>query len=288
MTAADQWFADVLPMPAKIRNLPELADLIPDGALLAVPPEYSFVPMALVHQLIRRRARRLRLLCVPLGGLAVDLLIGAGCVAEIEAAAVSLGENGPAPQFTRAALTGRVKIVDSTCPAIHTALQASEKGVPFMPLGGIIGSDIEAHRSDWRIVDDPLQQGNGPIILIPAIQPEFAIFHSPLADKNGNVWVGRRRELVTMAHAAKRTLVTAERICDEDLLDNEQTAAGTLPALYVSGLAEVKNGAKPLGLTGCYERDSAAITVYAHQASTDAGFADYLAPILAASPPASP
>jgi acyl CoA:acetate/3-ketoacid CoA transferase alpha subunit len=29
---------------------------------------------------------------------------------------------------------GEVKILDSTCPAIHAALQAGQKGLPFMPL----------------------------------------------------------------------------------------------------------------------------------------------------------
>jgi glutaconate CoA-transferase, subunit A len=28
---------------------------------------------------------------------------------------------------------GEVKILDSTCPAIHAALQAGQKGLPFMP-----------------------------------------------------------------------------------------------------------------------------------------------------------
>lgn len=261
---------------SKIQSLTKLAELIPDGAHVAMPPEYSFVPMELVRQLIRRKARGLRLLCVPLGGMATDLLIGAGCVAEIEAAAVSLAENGQAPRFTDAAINRKIRVIDSTCPAVHTALQASEKGVPFMPLGGIIGSDIDAHRDDWLTVDDPLGQGNGPILLIPAIQPDFAIIHSPVADKFGNVWVGRRRELVTMAHAAKQTLVTAERIIEGDLLADEKTAAGTLPALYVSAIAEAEYGAKPLALTDCYDRDGSAIADYARQAKTDAGFEDYL------------
>ena len=258
------------------RHISNLADLIPDGAHVAIPPEYSFVPMELIRSLIRRNAKDLKVLCVPVGGLAVDLLIGAGCVTQVEAAAVSLGENGLAPQFTNAVISKKIVMKDSTCPAIHTALQASEKGVPFMPLGGIIGSDIEIHRDDWRVVDDPLDKGNGPILLLPAIKPDLAIFHSPLADRAGNVWVGRRRELVTMAHAAKQTLVTVERITDENLLANEQTAAGTMPALYINAIAEAEGGAKPLGLTDCYERDSDAIADYAHQAKTDSGFDDYL------------
>jgi glutaconate CoA-transferase subunit A len=257
-------------------NISNLADLIPDSAHIAIPPEYSFVPMELIRGLIRRNAMDLQVLCVPIGGMAVDLLIGAGCVKQVEAAAVSLGENGLAPRFTNAVISKKIIMKDSTCPAIHSALQASEKGVPFMPLGGIIGSDIEKHRDDWKIVDDPLGNGNGPILLLPAIQPDFTIFHSPLADRAGNVWVGRRRELITMAHAAKQTLVTVERITDENLLANEQTAAGTMPALYINAIAHAKGGAKPLGLTDCYERDNDAIANYAHQARTDAGFDDYL------------
>src|SRR5215475_2579373 len=119
----------------------ELAERIPDGALLALPGDYSLVAMEVVRALIRRKARNLRLLGVPILGFSADLLIGAGCVAEVETSAVSLGEAGLAPRFTEAAEKGEIKIRDATCPAIHTGLQATEKGVPFMPLRGILGSD---------------------------------------------------------------------------------------------------------------------------------------------------
>jgi len=257
-------------------SLGELAAQIDDGALIAVPPEYSFVPMALVRALIARGARDLHVLAVPIGGMAVDMLVGAGCAAVVEAAAVSLGEAGPAPRFTEAVENGRITMRDSTCPAIHTALQASEKGVPFMPLGGVIGSDVIAHRDDWRVIDDPMQKGGGPILLLPAIKPDVAIFHSPMADRDGNVWIGRRRELMTMAHAAKQTFVTVEQITDDDLLADEDTAGSTLPALYVSAVAEAREGCKPLGLTGHYEADRAAIGSYAEAARTEEGFRAYL------------
>ena len=56
-------------------TLEGLAARVPDGALLAIPPEYSFVPMAMVRALIRRAVRDLHLLAVPTGGLAADMLI---------------------------------------------------------------------------------------------------------------------------------------------------------------------------------------------------------------------
>lgn len=253
-----------------------LAARIPDGAHVALAPDYSWVPMALIRALIRRGVKDLDVLAVPIGGLAVDLLIGAGAVKNLEAAAVSLGEAGPAPRFTVAVETGAIAMRDTTCPAIHTALQASEKGVPFMPLGGLIGSDLVENRSDWKVVDDPLEEGGGPVVLLPAIKPDVALFHSTKADRHGNVWIGRRRELMTLAHASAASLVTVEAVEDRDFLDDEETAAGTLPALYVTAIAEAPNGARPLGLTGLYERDMDHIRAYAKEAKTDDGFRAYL------------
>src|SRR5918992_1462326 len=166
----------------------ELAARIPDGALIGLPPDYSLVAMDAVRALIRRKARRLRLLGVPQLGFCADLLIGAGCVAEIETSAVSLGEAGLAPRFTEAAGKGEIVVRDATCPAVHTALQAAEKGVPFMPLRGVLGSDLVKLRADWKIASNPFSQGEDPILLVPAVQPDIALFHARWADDEGNVW----------------------------------------------------------------------------------------------------
>ena len=45
-----------------------------------------------------------------------------------------------------------------------------------MPLRGIIGSDLVAHRDDWRIADNAFGT-NDPILLVKAIQPDVALFH---------------------------------------------------------------------------------------------------------------
>ena len=257
-------------------SLDRLAVGIANGAMLALPPDYSFVPMAAVRALVRRGVRELNLLTVPQAGIAADLLIGAGCVATIETAAVSLGELGKAPRFTAAVEGGTVAIRDSTCPAIHAALQASEKGVPFMPLRGLIGSDLLRDRPDWQVIDNPLAEGD-PIVVLPALKPDVALFHAPYADEHGNVWLGARRELVTMAHAAKETLVTVEEVRPGDLLADETLAAGTLPALYVTALAEAPQGAWPLGLAGRYETDWESLTEYARLAASEEGFEEYCA-----------
>lgn len=262
------------------RTVEALAGHLRPGMLVAVPPDYSGVAMALTRALLRAGAGGLDLLAVPTSGIQADLLIGAGRVRTLEAAAVTLGELGPAPRFVDAVTGGRLTMRDSTCPAIHAGLQAAEKGVPFMPLRGLIGSDLARHRADWRVIDNPLpeagREGPDPIVLLPALRPDVAIFHASHADRAGNVWIGRRRELVTMAHAARRTLVTVERLVDEDLLADEATAAGTLPGLYVGAVAVTPSGAWPLGLPGGYDADTDHLATYARLARSAEGFDSYL------------
>ena len=257
-------------------SLEVLAARIPDGSLLAIPPDHVGVAMAATRALLRRGVRGLRLLTVPTSGLQADLLIGAGAVAEIETAGVMLGEAGSAGRFTAAIKAGSIAIRDATCPAIHAGLQAAEKGIPFMPLRGILGSDLIGRRSDWRIMDNPYGNAD-PLLLLPALEPDIALFHAPLADRAGNVWIGRRRELATMAHAARVTLVTVERIQDEDLFASEASAAGSLSSLYVGAIAEAPKGAWPLGLGEHYAPDDSHLAVYAEAARHDAEFRDYLA-----------
>lgn len=253
-----------------------IAEAIPDGSLIALPADNSIPAMAVIRALIRRRAAGLRLLGVPALGVGADLLIGAGCVQDIETSAVSLGEAGLAPQFSAAVESGAIRVRDATCPMIHTALQAAEKGVPFMPLRGVIGSDIVAHRPDWRVIDNPLAEAQDPIVLAPAISPDVALFHARWADCAGNVWVGRHRELITMAHAAKCTFATVESRRDHDMLADELLAPGVLPAVYVTGIAVARRGAWPLAVTDEYEVDDAHIVRYARAARTREGFHDYL------------
>ena len=254
----------------------DLARLIPDGALLALPPDYSFPAMAVVRALIVQKRKDLRLLGVPVLGLCADLLIGAGCVAEVESSAVSLGEAGLAPRFSEAVEKNLIKVKDATCPAVHTALQATEKGVPFMPLRGVLGSDLVKHRADWQVGRNPFNPEEDPILLVPAIQPDIALFHARWADEAGNVWVGRRRELATLAHAARQTFVTYEELKLGDMLEDELLAPGVISATYISAAAPAKRGAWPLGIPGVYDIDDAHLAHYAKEARTRAGFERYL------------
>ena len=258
-----------------MKDAEAIAAAIADGSSVGLPPDYSLVAMAVVRALVRRKARDLKLIGVPVLGICADILIGAGCVREVETSAVTLGEAGLAPRFTEAAEKRSLKIVDATCPMIHTGLQATEKGVPFMPLRGVLGSDLVKEHPDWKTIDNPYLKGD-PILLAKAIAPDVALFHARWADEAGNVWVGRRRELATLAHASKTCLVTYEELKAGDMLEDEILAPGCIGAVYVSAVAPSPRGAWPLGVPGLYGIDDAHVQAYARMAKTAHGFSKYL------------
>jgi glutaconate CoA-transferase subunit A len=262
-------------MPMIADTLEEALAPIGDGCVLAVPRESSGAAMAATRALIRRGTKRLHLVTLPTSSLQADLLIGAGCIETLETSAVSLGEFGPAPRFVAAMLSGAIKMREATCPALHAQLQAAEKGVPFMPLRGLIGSDVLAHRPDWKTIGNPFGNDD-PIVLLPALKPDVALFHAPLADAAGNVYVGTQRELIVMAHAAAKTIVTVETFHDGDLLRDPLRAAGTLPGFYIEAVAAAPRGAWPLPLPDHYGIDAAHLKEYAKLAATPDGFAQYL------------
>lgn len=233
----------------KVVTLAELAEAIPPGAVLGIPGDSGGPAIAATLEVLRRRIGSLRLVTAPTSGLQADLLIGAGLVESIETAGVSLGEWGAAERF-RAAVAAGLTVRDATCPALHAGFQAAEKGVPFLPLRGLLGTDLLASRPDWTVIQNPLAAEDDPIVLLPAIRPDIALFHAALADEAGNVWIGLRREVATLAHAARRTLVTVGALHPGNLLDDPLRAPGTLPHLYVDKVAVVPAGTWPLPFQG--------------------------------------
>ncbi len=93
-------------------SLEETAGLITDGSLIAIGGRMEMEPMAFIRALVRHRKKDLRLVTVPGGGLAVDMLIGAGCVKSVESPQIGLSEFSQAPHFRRSAQNGEIKVLD--------------------------------------------------------------------------------------------------------------------------------------------------------------------------------
>jgi len=263
-----------------------LAARIPDGAKLAIFKDNG-VAMEATRALIRRGARDLHVITVPTSAFQAELLIAAGCVGTIETSGVTMWELGQAPAFVRAVKTGAVRILDSTCPAIYAQFQAGEKGIPFIPIRGLIGSGLLDVRDDYKIIDNPFGADGGPdagpdsetdpIVVLPAIRPDVALFHAPKADREGNVYIGRQLELKTIAHAALASCVTVEEIVEDNLMEDEATGGATIPAMYITGVASAPEGALPLPMPGYYAGDTDYLQRYCLAARSENGLADWLA-----------
>ncbi|RMG57700.1 MAG: hypothetical protein D6713_09130 [Deltaproteobacteria bacterium] len=99
---------------AQFVSLKEAVSLVEDGSVVAVTGAMSAPPMSLVRELIRQGKRNLHVVVSPIGGINVDMLIGAGCVAKAEFPQISLGEFGLAPNFRRAAEEGTIETLEHT------------------------------------------------------------------------------------------------------------------------------------------------------------------------------
>ncbi|MEJ8839874.1 CoA transferase subunit A [Ramlibacter sp. AN1133] len=264
----------------KLWELEAVCDVIRDGDQVAIPTgfnaEFSAVAMDVTRALIRRRAKGLRLLCVPTSGLQADMLIGAGCVSSIEMGAVLLYEYGAAPRFGQAQREGSIEILEATCPAIAAGLRAGEAGLPFMPVPGILGSDVYRVREpNWKQIRNPFNALEQSAV-VPALRPDVAVFHSPLADRYGNVWIGRRGSLRLMAHASRRCVVTCDELYEGDLLDHSLYAPGSVSGEYITAVCHRPGGSWPLHAGAAAPEDRAHMHSYAELAATPEGFASYL------------
>jgi glutaconate CoA-transferase subunit A len=207
---------------------------IPDGASVALGRPAA---LFLVEELIRQGRSGLRLIGVPTGGRAVELLIAAGCAESLECSGVDLGEEGQAPVFARAVESGALRMVDSTCPAMLMALQAGASGVSFTPVPGLFGSDLLRVRQDFRVLDDPFRPGER-VVLVPAIAPEFALLHGRRADPDGNVVIGAEYDDRLVAQAARHVVFSVEEL-REDATRTLAAGEQVVPAACVDALVIV-------------------------------------------------
>ncbi|MEK7861289.1 MAG: CoA-transferase, partial [Chloroflexota bacterium] len=160
---------------------------VPDGASVALGCALEpAIPFAAVHEIIRQGRRDLRLIG-PISDIAFDQLIGAGCVAEIDAAWIGNVSAGLAHCYRRAMERGiprRIVVRDHTNFTIAQALLAGALGAPYLPTRTILGSDIARANPTFREATSPFD--GSPILLVPPIEPDVTVIAVQRADDEGN------------------------------------------------------------------------------------------------------
>ena len=146
-------------------------------------------------------------------------------------------------------------------------------GVPYIPVIGLVGSDLLKRRDDMVLAPDPFD-GKTISVVAKAMRPDVAVFHVHKADRQGNVSCGYPVEAVILAEASQHVIVTAEEVVDRLA---EKDAIGTfIPAILVDTVVHAPFGAHPAGLTGRDAPDKAHMARYVAASRDDASFAEYL------------
>lgn len=139
-------------------------------------------------------------------------------------------------------------------------LRAASYGIPFQPVAGVHGSDL-AQLNGWQTVRDPYGSGKD-VYVIPAISPDVAIIHANAVDEQGNARVyGSPFWDHPLTRAAKRVLITAERLVPTDVL-RLQPELTLVPGFMIEAVAIVPNGAWPGSMHPLYEIDYPAVQAY--------------------------
>jgi len=261
-------------MRNKIVSLEAAMAPISDGATIALGGNTLHrAPCAAIHEIIRQGKRNLAVVKTA-GAYDVDVLAGAGCLSTAVVGFVGF-ENvfGLAPRYRKAVEAGQVQVKEHACYTVIAGLRAAIQGVPFMPVAGMFGSDLLSVQ-DFRTVRDPYS--GQEVVAVKAIRPDVAIIHVQEADAEGNGRIyGTRFEDVLMAEAARRVILTCERLVPSAELA-QQPELTAIPGFLVEAVVVAPRGAWPLSCAGEYDYDYDYLKAYVEATREDDTYRRFL------------
>lgn len=261
-------------MPDKRASMVEaVAQHVPDGTRLALGCALEpAIPFAFSHELIRQGRRDLRLVG-PISDIAFDQLIGAGCVAEIDAAWIGNVSAGLAHCYRRAMEQGlprRITVRDHSNFSIAQSLLAGALGAPYIATRSLLGSDLARANGTFREATSPFD--GSPVLLIPPIEPDVTVLAVQRADSDGNaqLW-GPWGVSQEAALAARAVIVVTEEVVGAEVVRADPNRT-IVPAWKVVAVVEEPGACHPAPLQGHYARDHAFFDEYHRATRTPEGF----------------
>ena len=259
-------------MPAsKLTALPAaVSTLVPDGSAVALgTAQETLIPFAAGHEIIRQRKHGLTLIG-PISDILFDQIIGAGCADKIRAAWVGNVITGSGYNFRRAVESGRITIEDHSILTLVTALTAGKMGVPFMPTGTALGSDLYQTNANLKTMVCPFT--GRKLTAVRAIQPDVTIIHAQRSDEYGNAHVWGNMGITREACLASRlVIVTAEEIVAPEVITSDPNRVVT-PGFRVAAVVHAPWGAHPSPAPGHYNRDHRTFLDYREASRTEEAF----------------
>ena len=232
-------------------------------------------PLALIREVIRQRITGLEVTAFT-SGVAVDCLVGAGCVRRVQSAYVGLRNFGLAPNFCRAVERREIECEDASETTLIARFRAASLGVPFLPSRALLGTDVARRSPHVREVTCPFSGQR--LQALAAIEADVTLLHGFAADACGNVVRPQRRNTeidVLIAKSARKLVVTVEKLISHREVLRHSDAV-IIPHNWVAAVVEAPFGAHPLECEGHYVADEAHLRLYVEAARTQEGFRKYL------------
>jgi glutaconate CoA-transferase subunit A len=257
---------------SKLVPLADAVDrFVPDGSSVAAGLCLeAMIPFAAGREIMRQGRRGLTLIG-PISDILFDQLIGAGCVARVQAAWVGNVITGSGYNFRRAVESDALVVEDHSNLSMAMALKAGAMGLPFMPMRSALGSDLFSTNPGLRRIACPFT--GETLAAVAAIVPDVALIHVQRADVYGNshAWgcLGVMRDA---GLASRHVLLTAEEIVPTELISRDPNRV-VVPGLRVSAVSHVPWGAHPAPVPGHYNRDHQAFLDYRDQSRSPEVFA---------------
>jgi glutaconate CoA-transferase, subunit A len=233
-----------------------IAQYAGDGISIAIEGFTAFICFAAGHEIIRQRRRDLTLIRMT-PDILYDQMIAAGVARRLVFSYLGNPGVGPLHCIRRAVEHGvpaPLEIEEYSHYGMLGRYIAGASHLPFFPLRSYTGSDMPRVNKKIRMVDSPY--GDGPVAVVPPLNPDLAIIHAQRADVNGNtqLWglLGVQKEV---AFAASKVIVVVEEIVDESVIRADPNRT-IIPGLIVNAVVHEPYGAHPSYTQGYYDRDN--------------------------------
>jgi glutaconate CoA-transferase subunit A len=222
---------------------------VADGDYLAVGGfGADRIPTAVVHEILRQGRQDLgfaghtathdfQLLCA-------GNLTGRGrTLARLDAAyIIGLEARGLSPHARRVMESGQVACCEWTNYTLALRLKAAAMGLPFLPARSMLGTDTFRHSAAKQLV---CPFSGETLLVVPALYPDVAAIHVHEADRYGNCRIrGTTVADFDLARAAKRLIITCERLIPNDEIRNDPSRT-VIPYFCVDAVCEVPYGSFP-------------------------------------------
>ncbi|MBP6469335.1 MAG: CoA transferase subunit A [Chloroflexi bacterium] len=245
-------------MTNKVISMKEaVSQYVQDGDTVAIEGFTAFICFASAHEIIRQAKQDLTLVRMT-PDLVYDQMIAAGVAKKLVFSYLGNPGVGSLYCVRRAVEKGIPRPLEleeySHFGMVGRYIAGASK-LPFFPLRSYTGSDMPAVNPQIRFVDSPY--GDGPIAVVPPLNPDVAFLHAQRADAQGNthIWglLGMQKEV---AFAAKKVVIVVEEVVDAEVIARDPNRT-LIPGLVVDAVVHEPYGAHPSYVQGYYDRDNA-------------------------------